>query len=140
MNRDYAARHAGDSVLDARVRSYELAGRMQASVPEATEITGESAATRALYGMDSPVTEAFGKNCLRARRLLERGVRFVQLYHGGAFGSPRINWDAHEDLADNHRTQAASFDHQRQAADAAGADVGRPHLVCADRGPERSTL
>ena len=110
MNRDYAARHVGDSVLDARVRSYELAGRMQASVPEATEITGESAATRALYGMDSPVTEPFGKNCLRARRLLERGVRFVQLYHGGAFGSPRINWDAHEDLADNHRTQAASLD------------------------------
>ena len=110
MNREYAARHPGDTVLDARVRSYELAGRMQSSVPEATEIAGESAATRALYGMDSPVTEAFGRNCLRARRLLERGVRFVQLYHGGAFGSPRINWDGHEDVEENHRTQAASLD------------------------------
>jgi Protein of unknown function (DUF1501) len=110
MNREYAARHAGDTVLDARVRAYELAGRMQSSVPEATELAGESAATRALYGIDSPVTEAFGRNCLRARRLLERGVRFVQLYHGGAFGSPRINWDGHEDVEDNHRTQAASLD------------------------------
>ena len=110
MNREYASDHPGDSSLDARVRSYELAARMQISVPEATETAGESSATRNLYGIDSPLTEAFGRNCLRARRLLERGVRFVQLYHGGAFGSPRINWDGHEDIIDNHRTQAVSLD------------------------------
>jgi len=110
MNREYAAKHPGDSALEARVRAYELAGRMQTSIPEATEVIGESAATQALYGLDTPVTEAFGRNCLRARRLLERGVRFVQIYHGGAFGSPRINWDAHEDIVENHRTQAASLD------------------------------
>lgn len=110
MNREYAANHAGDSALEARVRSYELAARMQMSIPEATDLDGESRAIRALYGLDSPITEGFGRNCLRARRLLERGVRFVQLYHGGAFGSPRINWDGHEDVADNHRTQAAVMD------------------------------
>lgn len=110
MNREYAARHPGDSALEARIHAYELAGRMQTSIPEATEVKGESAATRKLYGLDSPVTEGFGRNCLRARRLLERGVRFVQMYHGGAFGSPRINWDAHEDIVENHRNQAASLD------------------------------
>ena len=110
MNREYASSHPGDSTLDARVRAYELAGRMQVSVPEATEVATESAGTRALYGLDSPHSEGFGRNCLRARRLLERGVRFVQLYHGGAFGSPRINWDAHENLVENHKIQAASLD------------------------------
>jgi hypothetical protein len=109
-NREYAASHPGDSVLSARVRSYELAARMQASIPEAIGFDNESEATKRLYGLDAPVSEAFGRNCLLARRLLERGVRFVQLYHGGAFGSPRINWDAHEDIVENHRTQAASLD------------------------------
>ena len=106
----FASAHPGDTALEARIRSYELAGRMQASIPEAIDFGGESAATRALYGLDSPVTEGFGRNCLLARRLLERGVRFVQLYHGGAFGSPRINWDAHEDVVENHGTQAACMD------------------------------
>jgi hypothetical protein len=110
MDREFAHGHEGDSALDARVRSYELAGRMQASIPQAVEFRGESEATRALYGIDSPITEGFGRNCLLARRLLERGVRFVQLYHGGAFGSPRINWDAHEDIVENHRTQARVMD------------------------------
>ncbi len=83
---------------------------MQASVPEAIEFEAESPAIRALYGLDRPETAGFGRNCLLARRLLERGVRFVQLYHGGAFGSPRINWDAHENLVENHTQQAASLD------------------------------
>ncbi len=110
MNREHAEERPGDSALEARIRAYELAGKMQASVPEAIDFRGESAATRRLYGLDSPATEGFGRNCLMARRLIERGVRFVQLYHGGAFGSPRINWDGHEDIVENHRNQAASMD------------------------------
>ncbi len=110
MNRSFLEAHPGDTTLAARIRSYELAARMQASIPEATDFEGESEATRRLYGLDSKVTEGFGRNCLLARRLLERGVRFVQLYHGGAFGSPRINWDAHEDVVENHTRQAASLD------------------------------
>ena len=99
-----------DSMLTARIRSYELAARMQLSVPEVTRLDEESADTRKRYGLDDPTCSAFGRNCLLTRRLLERGVRFVQLYHGGAFGSPRINWDGHEDVRQNHVTQAASMD------------------------------
>ena len=109
-NRDYLAANPGDSALAARIRSYELAARMQVSVPEAIDFRGESEATKRLYGLDNPVTEGFARNCLLSRRLLERGVRFVQVFHGGAFGSPRINWDAHEDLVDNHTKQARSMD------------------------------
>jgi hypothetical protein len=110
MNRDDLDAHPGDPLLAARVRAYELAARMQTSVPEAVDLDAEPAEVRALYGLDHPGTAGFGRNCLLARRLLERGVRFVQLYHGGAFGSPRINWDAHEDVRDNHAKQAASLD------------------------------
>lgn len=110
MNRDFLEENPGDSALAARIRSYELAARMQLTVPEVTRIDGETAATHRLYGLDNSITESFGRNCLLARRLLERGVRFVQLWHGGAFGSPRINWDAHEDIIDNHRKQAAILD------------------------------
>ena len=110
MNRDFSSANPGDSTLAARIRSYELAAQMQVSVPEIIRFEGESAATKKLYGLESPVTEGFGRNCLLARRLLERGVRFVQLYHGGAFSSPRINWDAHEDIVDNHSKQAVILD------------------------------
>jgi hypothetical protein len=110
MNGEFAETNPGDSALAARVRSYELAARMQVSIPEAVGIDREPDRVKRLYGLDDPVTEGFGRNCLLARRLLERGVRFVQLYHGGAFGSPRINWDAHEDVVDNHGKQAASLD------------------------------
>ena len=110
MNRDFAAAHPGDDAFAARVRSYELAARMQASIPEATGFESESAATLALYGVDDPTNKGFGRNCLMARRLLERGVRFVQLFNGGAFGSPRINWDGHENMRENHDTQAATMD------------------------------
>lgn len=110
MNTEFLSENAGDSMLAARIRSYELAARMQVSVPEAVDFADETEATRQLYGLDSPTTEGFGRNCLLARRLLERGVRFVQLFHGGAFGSPRINWDAHEDVIENHTNQAASLD------------------------------
>src|SRR4051812_18540607 len=110
MNREFAETTPGDSTLAARVRSYEMAAKMQLDVPGIVNLDGETAETRRLYGLDEKVTEGFGRNCLLARRLLEKGVRFVQLWHGGAFGSPRINWDAHEDIVENHRTQAASLD------------------------------
>lgn len=110
MNDEHLQANPGDSLLSARIRAYELAARMQVSIPEVIDFAGESRATKKLYGFDSPVTEGFGRNCLLARRLLERGVRFVQLFHGGAVGSPRINWDAHEDIVDNHGKQAAIMD------------------------------
>ncbi len=96
MNRDHLARSEGDSRLDARVASYELAAKMQLSAPEVLDISGESEATRKLYGLDEKATEDFGRNCLTARRLLERGVRFVQVWSGtaGATG----NWDNHGDV------------------------------------------
>ena len=106
MNRRYAEQHAADTDLEARFRSYELAARMQLSLPEATEIKGESEATRRMYGLEEKETEAFGKQCLLARRLLERGVRFVQIYQGGS-GS---DWDAHGSLESNHRKRAQEYD------------------------------
>jgi len=109
-NRRFLADNPGDSGLDARIRSYELAARMQVSIPEAVSVDSETEETKRLYGMDNPAAAPFGRNCLLARRLLERGVRFVQIYNGGAFGSPRINWDAHEDLVDNHARQAVTMD------------------------------
>lgn len=110
MNRDYLEANPGESALEARLRSYELAARMQLSVPETVDLDTESQETKELYGLDSEVTAAFGRNCLLARRLLERGVRMVQVWNGGAFGGPRINWDAHEDVYENHGKQAAIMD------------------------------
>jgi len=110
MNQQFFDANPADTALAARLRSYELAARMQLSVPEVVSFEAEGEATKRLYGLDQPATAGFGRNCLLARRLLEKGVRFVQLYHGGAFGSPRINWDGHEDLRDNHLKQATSMD------------------------------
>ncbi|MGE3313083.1 MAG: DUF1501 domain-containing protein [Limisphaerales bacterium] len=109
-NRAFAEAHPGDNAFAARLRSYELAARMQSSIPEATRFDDESEATRNLYGIDDPSNKGFARNCLMARRLLERGVRFVQVFNGGSFGSPRINWDGHENLKENHDTQAATMD------------------------------
>src|SRR5690348_17464306 len=86
----------GDSEMAARITSYELAFRMQSSAPEAVDLAKENAATRALYGIDQKRTAEFGTRCLLARRLVERGVRFIQLYSGG--GPVSIQWDAHKDL------------------------------------------
>jgi hypothetical protein len=110
INRGFANAHPGDNAFAARLRSYELAARMQLSVPEATDLSTESEATQRLYGVEDERTKGFGRNCLLARRLLERGVRFVQLFNGGSFGSPRINWDGHENLKENHDNQAATMD------------------------------
>jgi hypothetical protein len=93
-------RHAderGQSELEARIASYELAFRMQAEAPEAVELAGETAETLALYGLDQKETQGYGRMCLFARRLVERGVRFIQLYSGA--GS---KWDAHSGLEKNH--------------------------------------
>ena len=108
--RHFQATGGHDDLLEARLRSYELAARMQLAVPEATSIDGESEKTREAYGMNRDETRDFGRNCLLARRLIERGVRFVQLFSGGAFGSPRINWDGHEDVKANHGQEAARID------------------------------
>lgn len=109
-NERHLRSHPGDDALATRIRSYELAARMQAAVPDVTALDGESAATQTLYGLDRPESADFGRACLLARRLLERGVRFVQLFSGGTFGSPRRNWDGHEDLKQNHGQEAARID------------------------------
>ncbi len=110
LNREFADAHPEDGAFAARLRSYELAAKMQLSVPEAVDVSTEPESIRNLYGLDQESSRGFGRNCLLARRLLERGVRFVQLFNGGAFGSPRINWDGHENLEDNHTRQAATMD------------------------------
>lgn len=100
-----------DQMLLARIRSYELAAQMQLSVPEVSDISGEGETIHKLYGLDNKVTEDCGRRCLLARRLLERGVRYVQIYSGGPIaGSPRSSWDAHENVKDNHSTEAAKID------------------------------
>ena len=110
MNRRHAAERGADDALSARVRSYELAAKMQLAVPEVTNLDGETAATHALYGLDRAESADFGRGCLLARRLLERGVRFVQLFSGGSFGNPRINWDGHENMVANHGQEAPRID------------------------------
>jgi membrane-anchored protein YejM (alkaline phosphatase superfamily) len=99
-----------ESELEARLRSYELAARMQLSVPDVTDLSSETAATQEAYGLQRTETAEFGRSCLLARRLLERGVRFVQLFSGGSFGSPRINWDGHENVKENHTQEALRVD------------------------------
>lgn len=99
-----------ESDLEARLRSYELAAKMQLSVPGVTDLSGETAATLEAYGVNREPTDDFGKRCLLARRLLEKGVRLVQLFSGGSFGSPRINWDGHESVQENHTQEAARID------------------------------
>ena len=108
QNTQHAASRADNSNLAARIDSFELAYRMQAEAPEAVDLSLESESTRALYGMDSAETENFGRKCLMARRLAERGVRFIQVYSGGAHNDH--NWDAHGDLEDNHNKHALETD------------------------------
>jgi hypothetical protein len=105
LNRRFGADKRDDTELDARIESYELAYRMQSAAPEAVDLTKESDATRRLYGLDDPATERFGTNCLLARRLVERGVRFIELYSGSGSG-----WDAHENIEANHSKMCKSTD------------------------------
>jgi hypothetical protein len=97
LNQHWGADKTEDTDLDARVRSFELAYEMQSAGAEAVDISKESEATRSLYGMDDEMTRQFGHNCLLARRLVERGVRFVELYCGSGSG-----WDAHSNIEANH--------------------------------------
>jgi hypothetical protein len=107
-NAQYAAENPLESALAARLASYELAYRMQMSATDCTDLSQESEAVRKMYGLDHPTTAHFGKNCLLARRLVERGVRFVQVYSGGNEG-PKA-WDAHDDLKKNHDLHCAETD------------------------------
>jgi hypothetical protein len=102
LNQRHLERHAGNSELEARIRSYELAFRMQTSAPEVFDLAGETQATKDLYGVGQADTNDFGTFCLLARRFVERGVRFVQLRSGG--------WDAHGNLPRNHGPQARKTD------------------------------
>jgi len=110
LNEEHLAGRPGDSRLEARLASYEMAARLQRSAPEVLDLAGESAATRKLYGVDEEITRDFGTRCLVARRLLERGVRFVQVWSGADNGFPRRNWDSHEDLAKDHLEMARGMD------------------------------
>jgi hypothetical protein len=107
-NADHLGPRADNSNLAARVASYEMAFAMQTHATEAVELSRESAATRELYGLNDPRTADFGRRCLLARRLVERGVRFIQLYAGGAHNDD--NWDAHGDLVRNHTFHAGRTD------------------------------
>jgi hypothetical protein len=96
-----------DQELRARIKAYELAFQMQTSIPEVMQIDKESEETKALYGIDKPETKAFGERCLVARNLVERGVRFVQVFHGGGGGG---EWDAHADIKTNHEKLSKQVD------------------------------
>jgi hypothetical protein len=105
LNETHLAERAEDEHLFARLEAYELAYRMQSAAPDVVDIRGESEATKKLYGLDQPHTQDFGTRCLLARRMIERGVRFVQLYSGNSNG-----WDAHEDVLSNHSRHCRATD------------------------------
>ncbi len=108
MNEEHLHNNPGDSELEARIGAYELAYRMQAHAPEVVDISKETEETKALYGLDNARTEKFGRKCLMARRLVERGVRFIQIYSGGGHGDD--TWDAHGDIVGNHGKHAGDTD------------------------------
>jgi uncharacterized protein (DUF1501 family) len=105
LNRQHAATRADNTELEARIRSYELAYAMQAEAPGTVDLAKETAATKALYGLEEKETSIFGRNCLLARRLVEHGVRFVQLYSGAGSG-----WDSHTQLERSHSALCRSVD------------------------------
>ena len=108
LNEQHLAARPGGAELAARIGSYELAFRMQTEAPEAVDLSQETAETLAMYGVGQQPTEEYGRNCLVARRLIERGVRFVQLYSGG--GHLEETWDAHESIEKNHGRHGAEVD------------------------------
>jgi Protein of unknown function (DUF1501) len=107
-NADHAGRTGHNPALAARVASYELAYKMQSAAPEAVDLSRESEETKELYGLNQKVTQPFGRQCLLARRLVERGVRFIQIYSGG--NHLDTSWDAHGDLVKNHTLHCAETD------------------------------
>ncbi len=113
LNDEHLKRNPGDTELSARIAAYELAGRMQSSAPEAGDLSRETPATQRLYGLDdpNPLTAAFGRNCLLARRLLERGVRIVTLFNGAfAMGEGVLNWDGHRRIESDYNRHGPILD------------------------------
>jgi len=107
LNTLVGVQYPDDPVLRARVKSYELAAKMQLAVPEVMDTSKETAETQKLYGLDNPTTASYGRTCLVARRMAERGVQFIQVYDGGGGGG---GWDAHGKLKDNHSKNCARVD------------------------------
>jgi hypothetical protein len=107
LNRLAGIDYPDDQNLRARIKSYELAFQMQTSIPDTLQLEKETEATRAMYGIDAAESKQFGEQCLAARRLIERGVRFVQIFHGGGGGG---EWDAHSEIKSNHTKLAAQVD------------------------------
>ncbi|WP_417738401.1 DUF1501 domain-containing protein [Rosistilla oblonga] len=129
LNREHLAQRQGDTDLEARMSAYELAARLQLSAPELSDLSGESAATQEMYGMNDETTGDFGRQCLLARRLVERGVRFVQLYCGAENTTAkkiRPNWDSHEDVVRDHGHWGRVLD---TGASALLADLKRSGLL-----------
>jgi uncharacterized protein (DUF1501 family) len=113
LNEEHRKQHAGETDLSARIAAYELAARMQLSAPEVGNLAEETPATRALYGVEdpNPIKAAFGRNCLLARRLLERGVRFVTLFNGAfAMGEGAQNWDGHRRIKSDYERHGPILD------------------------------
>jgi hypothetical protein len=116
INGEHLTRHPGYSELQARIASYELAFQLQTTAPEALDLTRETESTKEMYGLNDPKTDhplalgpaPFGRQCLIARRLVERGVRFVQIYHGG--GHQQQNWDAHNGVEENLKIHCPEID------------------------------
>jgi len=106
LNHEHLSLSGPDLALEGRINSFELAYRMQSTMPEAQDLSGESEATKRLYGMDQPITENFGRQCLMARRFLERGVRFVQVTHSDG----EVQWDQHGNLFKGHTKNALEVD------------------------------
>ena len=126
LNRAHLEERGEDSQLEARIQSYEMAAKLQLSAPEALDISSEPPAVRKLYGVDEPLTRDFGGRCLAARRLLERGVRFVQVWSGADNGFPRRNWDSHENIAKDHAQMAGEL---AKPAAALIQDLAAPGLL-----------
>ena len=108
FNTEHASTRADNTSLAARIASYELAAKMQMHAPEAVDLSKETEATKELYGINDEKTEEFGRRCLLARRMVERGVRFIQLYSGGAHNDS--NWDAHTNIEKNHNHHCGRTD------------------------------
>jgi arylsulfatase A-like enzyme len=108
LNHHYQEQHPHETELAARIESFEMAYRMQMAAPEALDLNREPESIRNLYGLDNKKSAHFGKQCLMARRLVERGVRFVQIYSGGM--DNQASWDGHIDIAGNHRGFAEETD------------------------------
>jgi hypothetical protein len=106
INREHQARTGPEASLEARINTFELAFRMQNELPRVEDLSGESAATQKLYGMDDPVTANFGRMCLMARRFAEAGVRFIQVTHSDS----KVQWDQHSDLKNGHEKNAREVD------------------------------